>query len=331
MGGVGGRTAIDAAGRSTERPARRGGSRDGGSPHGGGLRRAEARAAWFFISPWLIGFLVFTAVPMGASLYLSFTEYDVLRPPKPVGLDNYQQLLGDPRLRISLWNSFFYTTLFVPLATVVALGLALLLDKVQRAAGFFRTVFYLPSLTPTVAVGALFLWILNPNIGLLNRALALFGIDGPAWTTDPTWIKPGLVLMSLWSLGGTVVIYYAALRGVPTNLYEAARIEGANAWQEFRNVTLPLISGAIFFTLIVNTIAALQIFDEVYTMYFGQMESGAASNAALFYVIYLFRQAFEFLHMGYASAMAWLLFVIIMILTVIQLRLSKRWVFYEGR
>lgn len=297
----------------------------------GALRRAEARAGWLFISPWLVGFLIFTAVPMIASLYLSFTEYDVLRPPHAVGLSNYQQLLVDPRIRISLWNSFFYAVLFVPLATITALALALLLDKVSRAAGLFRTIFYLPSLTPTVAVGALWLWILNPDIGLLNRGLALLGIHGPAWTTDPTWIKPGLVLMSLWSLGGTVVIYYAALRGVPHNLYEAVRIEGANAWQEFRHVTLPLISGAIFFTLVVNTIAALQIFDQVYTMYFGQMESGAASNAALFYVIYLFRQAFEFLHMGYASAMAWLLFVLIMILTVIQLRLSRRWVYYEGR
>lgn len=329
MGGVGRATSIDAAGRAPRRPAAR--RRGDGAPRGGGLRRAEARAAWLFIAPWVIGFVVFTAGPMVASLYLSFTEYDVLRPPKPVGLDNYAQLLQDPRLRVSLWNSFFYTALFVPLATLVALCLALLLDRVHRAAGFFRTVFYLPSLTPTVAVGALFLWILNPNVGLINRGLALVGIDGPAWTTDPTWIKPGLVLMSLWSLGGTVVIYYAALRGVPVTLYEAARIEGASAWQEFRHVTLPLISGAIFFTLIVNTIAALQIFDEVYTMFFGQMESGAASNAALFYVIYLFRQAFEFLHMGYASAMAWLLFVLIMLLTAIQLRLSRRWVYYEGR
>lgn len=305
--------------------------RGGPTPRGGGLRRAEARAAWLFISPWIIGFLIFTAVPMVVSLYLSFTEYDVLNPPKAVGLENYSKLLSDPRLATSLWNSFFYTALYVPLATAVALGLALLLTKVSRAAGFFRTAFYLPSLTPTVAVGALFLWILNPDIGLVNRGLELLGIHGPGWTTDPNWIKPGLVLMGLWSLGGTVVIYYAALMGVPKHLYEAARIEGAGAWQEFKLVTLPMISGAIFFTLIVNTIAALQIFDEVYTMYFGQMESGAASDAALFYIIYLFRQAFEFLHMGYASAMAWLLFAIILVLTLIQLRLSKRWVYYEGR
>jgi multiple sugar transport system permease protein len=184
--------------------------------------------------------------------------------------------------------------------------------------------------TPGVAVGALFLWILNPHIGLLNRGLEALGIPGPGWTTDPVWIKPGIVIMSLWSLGGTVVIYYAALQNVPRSLYEASRIDGASSWQQFRHITLPMISGAIFFTLIVNTIASLQLFTEVYTMYFGQMRSGTASTAALFYVIYLFRQAFEFFNMGYASAMAWVLFVIIMILTAIQLRLSKRWVYYEG-
>ena len=306
---------------------------DVNTPAGGraGFRRAEARAGWAFISPWIIGFLIFTAVPMLASLYLSFTEYDVLRPPRAAGLDNYAELISDRRLRLALWNSFFYTVLFVPLSIAIALGLSLLLDRVTRAAGFFRTVFYLPSLTPTVAVGALFLWVLNPSVGLLNRALALVGIDGPGWTTEPDWIKPGLVIMSLWSLGGTVVILYAALKNVPQTLYEAARIEGASAWSEFRHVTLPMISGAVFFVLIVNTIAALQVFDEVYTMYFGQMDSGAASSAALFYVVYLFRQAFEFLNMGYASAMAWLLFIVILIITLIQLRVSKSWVYYEGR
>ena len=275
--------------------------------------------------------MIFTALPMIASLVLSFTEYDVLRPPRFVGFENYQQLVQDPRLRQSIFNTFFYVALHVPLSTAVALGLALLLNRVVRAADFFRTVFYLPSITPGVAVGALWLWLLNPRIGLINRGLEFFGIPGPGWTTDPMWIKPGIVLMSLWSVGGTVIIYYAALRNVPNELYEAARLEGARAWHEFRFVTLPLISGAVFFTLIVNTISSLQIFAEVYTMFFGQMNSGAAESAALFYVIYLFRQAFEFLHIGYASAMAWLLFAITLILTLIQLRVSKRWVYYEGR
>lgn len=295
------------------------------------LANSEKWAGYIFISPWAIGFLIFTAGPMVASLVLSFTQYDVLRPAKFIGWENYQELIEDPRLRQSLINSFYYAALHVPLATLIALGLAQLLAGVSgRMAHFFRTVFYVPSVTPGVAVGALFLWILNPHIGLLNRALEAIGIPGPGWTTDPAWIKPGIVIMSLWSLGGTVVIYYAALQNVPRQLYEAARIDGASSWQQFRHITLPMISGAIFFTLIVNTIASLQLFTEVYTMYFGQMQSGTAGTAALFYVIYLFRQAFEFFHMGYASAMAWVLFVIIMILTAIQLRLSKRWVFYEG-
>jgi len=295
------------------------------------LAHSEKWAGYLFISPWAIGFLVFTAGPMLASLYLSFTEYDVLRPMEFIGWENYQELLEDTRLRQSLINSFYYTALHVPLATILALALAQLLAGVSgRMAHFFRTVFYVPSVTPGVAVGALFLWILNPHIGLLNRGLEALGIPGPGWTTDPVWIKPGIVIMSLWSLGGTVVIYYAALQNVPRSLYEASRIDGASSWQQFRHITLPMISGAIFFTLIVNTIASLQLFTEVYTMYFGQMRSGTASTAALFYVIYLFRQAFEFFNMGYASAMAWVLFVIIMILTAIQLRLSKRWVYYEG-
>jgi multiple sugar transport system permease protein len=179
-------------------------------------------------------------------------------------------------------------------------------------------------------VGTLWLWLLNPRVGLVNAGLSLLGIEGPGWTTDPNWIKPGIVLMGLWSVGSTVIIYLAALRDVPEQLYEASSIDGAGGWTQFRFITLPLISGSIFFTLIVNTIGALQIFAEVYTMFFGNMESSAASSAGLFYNIYLFRQAFEFLRMGYASAMAWVLFVIIMILTVIQIRVSRRWIYYEG-
>jgi multiple sugar transport system permease protein len=294
------------------------------------LQRQEMRAALAFISPWIIGFVLFTAGPMIFSLGLSFTNYDVLNPPKFIGFNNYQQLLTDPKLRLSLGNSFLYAILHVPLATIVALALALLLNRIGKAAGFFRTVFYLPSVTPAVAIGTLWLWLLNPRIGLVNKGLSILGIAGPGWTTDPNWIKPGIVLMSLWSVGTTVILYLAALRNVPNELYEAARIDGANAWQQLLRITIPMISGTIFFTLIVNTIASLQIFTEVYTMFFGNMNSGAASSAGLFYNIYLFQQAFKFLHMGYASAMAWVLFIIILILTVIQLRVSKRWVYYEG-
>lgn len=294
------------------------------------LQRRETLAALAFISPWFIGFLVFTAGPMIASLGLSLTDYDILHPPNFIGFANYEQLLNDPRLGLSLGNTVYYALLHVPLSIMIALALAMLLNNVGKASGFFRTAFYLPSITPAVAIGTLFLWLLNPRVGLVNKALALLGISGPGWTTDPAWIKPGIVLMSLWSVGTTVIILLAALRSVPQTLYEAAEIDGASQWAKFSRITLPMISGALFFVVIVNVISSLQIFTEVYTMYFGKQASGAASSAGLFYNIYLFRQAFEFLNMGYASAMAWLLFVIILILTLIQLRLSSRWVYYEG-
>ncbi len=296
----------------------------------GPLQRRETLAALAFISPWIVGFLIFTAGPMVASLGLSLSKYDILNPPKFIGLDNYRQLFSDPRLLISLMNSFYYAALHVPLSIIIALGLALILERVGKSAGFFRTAFYLPSITPAVAVGTLWLWLLNPHIGLVNRGLAVFGINGPGWTTDPAWIKPGIVIMSLWSVGGTVIILLAALRNVPRTMYEAAEIDGAGPWRKFRSITVPMISGTLFFVLIVNTIASMQIFTEVYTMYFGRMQSGAGSEAALFYVIYLFRQAFEFLNMGYASAMAWLLFVLILLLTALQIYFSKKWVYYEG-
>ncbi|RLP91957.1 MULTISPECIES: carbohydrate ABC transporter permease [unclassified Micromonospora] len=296
------------------------------------LARREARWAYLFLAPWIVGFLVFYAGPMIASLWLSFTEYDVINPPEYTGLDNYRELMSDPAVARSLGNTVYYTALHVPLVMVISLGLALLLKRVGRLQGFFRTVFYLPVMTPAVAVGILFLLLLNTQDGLINRALGLVGIDGPSWTTDPGWVMPGIILMSLWSLGSTVIIYLAALQNVPRDLYEAASIDGAGPWARFRSVTLPMISGALFFTLIVNTIASLQMFTEVYTMYFGNRETQNTfnSDAASFYVIHLFQEAFQFLHMGFASAMAWLLFVIILIITLIQVKLSNRFVYYEG-
>ncbi|MEU4473695.1 sugar ABC transporter permease [Micromonospora sp. NPDC023888] len=296
------------------------------------LARREARWAYLFLAPWIIGFLIFYAGPMVASLWLSFTEYDVINPPEYTGLDNYRELMSDPAVARSLGNTVYYTALHVPLVMLISLGLALLLKRVGRLQGFFRTVFYLPVMTPAVAVGILFLLLLNTQDGLINRALGLVGFDGPSWTTDPHWVMPGIILMSLWSLGSTVIIYLAALQNVPRDLYEAAAIDGAGPWARFRSVTLPMISGALFFTLIVNTIASLQMFTEVYTMYFGnrQTQNSFNSDAASFYVIHLFQEAFQFLHMGFASAMAWLLFVIILIITLIQVKLSNRFVYYEG-
>jgi multiple sugar transport system permease protein len=294
-------------------------------------RRRETTAAFGFLSPWIVGFLIFTAGPIIYSLYLAFTDYDIINEPEFVGTANFQQMIEDPRVKRALWNTFIFAVMKVPLTMITALALAMLLLRVGRAVGFFRTAFYLPVMTPAVAVGILFLLLFNGDFGIVNRVLAVFGIDGPNWTTDGPWVKPGLALMSLWALGGTVIIYLAALNNVPQDLYEAAAIDGASPWKQFRHVTLPMISGALFFTFIIQTIAAFQTFDEAYTAFFGNRATAAfSSDAALFYVIYLFQQAFQFFHMGYASALAWLLFVIIMIITAVQVRLSNRFVYYEG-
>lgn len=299
---------------------------------GGALRRSEQWWGYAFLLPWIVGFVVFTAGPMIASLVLSFTDYDAIpmTPDSFVGVANYQQMLDDPRVWLSLSNTLFFTILYVPLSMGLALGLALMLDRVVRGTGFFRTAFYLPNITPAVAVGALFLLLLNGQQGIVNQLLRSVGIAGPSWLNDRDWIKPGIVLMMLWSIGGTIVIYFAALRNVPRELYEAATVDGAGAWARFRSITVPFISGALFFTLIINTIAALQLFSEVYTMFFGRQTSGASERSALFYMIYIFRNAFEFKKMGYASALSWLLFVVIAVISIVQFRASRRFVYYAG-
>ena len=301
-----------------------------------GFRERETWTAYLFIFPWVIGFLMLTLGPMLASLYFSFTDYGIeqiagFEETKRVGLENYRQLLDDPKVQTSLVNTFTYTVMSVPAKMLVALGLAMILARITYAAGFFRTVFYLPDIMPPVAIGILILVLFNGSTGIVNKALGFIGIPGPFWTTDPTWIKPSLAIMSIWTVGGTMVIYLAALKAVPTHLYEAAAMDGAGPWRRFFNVTLPMISPALFFTFIVLTIAGLQTFTEVFTAYFGEGSTGAEDpDAALMNVVYLFRQAFEFFHMGFASAMAWLLFAIIMVVTVVQFVVSRRFVFYQG-
>ena len=296
-------------------------------------RRASRRntgSALLFLSPWIIGFLVFTAWPLIYSAYLSFTDYDVINDPTFVGFDNYARLLEDPKIALALANTAYFTFIQVPLYVLVSLVLALLLQRAGRSAGFFRTAFFLPKMTPPVAIGILFLLLFNGQNGLINTVLGWFGINGPAWTTDPAWVKPGLIIMSLWTIGASVIILLAALQNVPAELYESARMDGAGFWRQTWSITIPMISPAIFFIVIVNTIAGFQTFDEAYTAFFGAGNTTYSNDAALFYVIYLFQQAFQFLHMGYASAMAWLLFAIIMIVTAVQLIVSRRLVYYEG-
>jgi multiple sugar transport system permease protein len=296
----------------------------------GSTQRRETRAALLFISPWIIGFLVFTAWPVIYTGYLSFTDYDVINNPTFVGLDNFKELLEDPKIALALKNTFLFAVLSVPAQLLVSLALALLLNWAGRASGFFRTAFFLPKMTPPVAIGVLLLLLFNGQSGLINKMLGTVGIDGPAWTTDPSWVKPGLVIMSLWTVGGSVIILLAALRNVPQEMYDAARVDGASWLRQTWHVTIPMISGALFFVFIVDSIAAFQSFTEAYTAFFGSGNTTYSNDAALFYSIYLFQQAFEFLHMGYASAMAWVLFVIIMAITFVQIRVTKRFVYLEG-
>src|SRR4029453_970301 len=235
-----------------------------------GFRERETWTAYLFILPWVIGFLALTAGPMFASLYFSFTDYGVqqiagIEPTSRVGLDNYHELLNDPKVATSLKNTLIYTVMTVPAKMVVALCLALILARLAFAAGAFRTIFYLPDITPPVAIGIMILVLFNGSTGIVKRGLELIGSPRAFWTTDPTWIKPSLAIMSVWTVGGTMVIYLAALKAVPAHLYEAASIDGAGPWRRFFNITLPMISPALFFTFIVLTIAGLQTFTEVYT------------------------------------------------------------------
>jgi multiple sugar transport system permease protein len=290
-------------------------------------RAARERLEFYLaVSPWLLGFLGFTGGPILASFYFSFTEWNVLSPPKWVGLSNYVELLTiDPIFWVALYNTAFYTVGHVPLTFAVALAAALLVNQKVPLIPFFRTVYYLPTVTAGVAVSILWLWIFNPEFGLVNYALGLVGIQGPGWLFSKEWAKPALIFMSAWGFGEAMVILLAGLQGVPEQLYEAAKIDGANPLQEFRNVTLPMLSPVIFFVLIVSIINSFQVFTNVWVM-----TRGGPADATLMYVLQMYLKAFSDLKMGYTSAMAWILFVIVLALTLLQFRFARRWVYYEG-
>ena len=281
---------------------------------------------WFYIfaSPWIIGFVLFYLGPMIASAYLSLTNYSVLMPTRFVGLYNYEQMLQDESLRLAIWNTAYYTLFAVPLGAAVSLAVAILLNRRDiRGRSLYRSAFYIPSIMPIVALSILWIWLLQPRFGLINSFLGLFGIIGPNWLGDPAWSKLGLVLMSLTGIGFNMVIFLAALQGVPSHLYEAAELDGANGWQRFRNVTVPMISASIFYVLVIGLINSFQIFTQSYVM-----TDGRPADSTLFYVLYLYRHAFDYFKMGYASALAWLLFVVIIALTYVQFRTSEKWVYY---
>ena len=273
---------------------------------------------------------MFTAGPMIWGAILSFTDYSVVAPTHNVGLANYRAIGNDPYALLSLKNSFEMTAIYVPFEMGLALLFASMLAKLSRFDGFFRTVFYLPVMTPTVAIGGMYLLMFNGPYGLVDQFLGIFHIPEPYWLTDPNWIKPGIAAMLVWQVGGNTVLYLAAIKNVPQQLYEAAAIDGASAWRRFKDVTLPMISPTLFFTFIILTVYGLQVFDQIYTAFYNPSNAKISSDTSLMYVIYLFQQAFSYLHMGFASAMAWLLFGIIMVITAVQIVVSKRFVYYEG-
>ena len=297
--------------------------------------RSEDIWGHVFVGPWIIGFLVFTLGPFLASFYLSFTKYELYGMPQWVGLRNYRMLFsglldpagGDRKLWIALYNTVYYAFFALPLDLTVAFALALLLNTQVRARALFRTMFYIPAITPAVASAILWLWILNPTYGLVNVLLkSFFGIDpGPNWFGSTTWAKPALIIMSVWGIGNTIVIYLAGLQSVPTTLYEAAAIDGAGRWAQFRHVTLPQMTPSIFFTLVLGVIGSFQVFTPALVI-----TNGGPADATLFYLLHLYRNGFQYFKMGYAAAMAWFLFVIMVFFTIVQFRLATRWVYYEA-
>lgn len=281
---------------------------------------------WLFASPWIIGFVLFTAGPMLASLYLAFTEYDLLSPPRWVGFANFQTaLFDDPLVLHSLRITTVYAVVAIPLNIFIGFSLALLLNANIRGLALYRTIFYLPAILSGVAVALLWRWLFNAEFGLVNYVLSLVGITGPAWLGDPDWALSALIVMSLWNVGAGIVIYLAGLQGIPTELYEASHLDGANLWQRIRYITIPMMTPVIFFQLIIGIVQALQVFTQAYIM-----TQGGPQDATRFFMLYLYEHGFQFYNMGYASALAWIIFVYTLVLTLLVLRSAKSWVHYEG-
>ena len=294
------------------------------------------------LSPWIIGFTLFTAGPMVLSLYYSFTHYDLLTKPRWIGLDNYRFMFGngtihgqhesDPYFWQAVKNTVWIILVSVPLRIVFAMLTAMLLTRPKRGVNGYRTLFFMPSIAPTVGSALVFVYLLNPTTGPINQLLSKIpGVNAPLWFYDPTWAKPALIVLGLWGIGDAIVIYLAGLLNVPRDLYEAIAIEGANAWQRFRHVTLPMITPVIFFTLVIGMIDGFQYFDQAYVSSTTAGNSpGDPQGSLLFYGVWLYEQAFTYFHMGYASAMAWVLFIATMVPTAVLFATSRRWVHYGG-
>ena len=288
-------------------------------------RRREAVEGYLCILPWLLGFIAFTAGPMLASIWLSMTDYEILRPIHFIGLRNFARLARDPLFSKSLWNTAFYTALYVPLHLITALLAAVLLNTNVHGKGIYRVIFYVPSIMPAVANAFLWMWIFNPEYGLANALLHVFGLPPQKWLFSEELAKPSFVIMGLWGLGSAMIIFLAGLQGVDPVLYEAAEIDGATAWVKFWRITLPMLTPVLFFNLTMGIIGSFQVFTTAYIA-----TGGGPNNATLFYVLYIYRQGWEFAKMGYASALAWVLFVIVLLVTLLQFRVAGRWVYYEA-
>tara|TARA_Y100000814_G_C12318096_1_gene397280 strand:- start:420 stop:1295 length:876 start_codon:yes stop_codon:yes gene_type:complete len=280
-----------------------------------------------FLFPWLVGFIGYSIYPIIISLYYSFCQYDVLQIPMYIGFNNYYEILfNDPYFWKSISNTFFYTLFRVPSNIILSLIIAISINKISRGGSIFRTAYFIPSLVSGVALSVIWMWIFNPQIGLLNLILKFFGLSEPMWLQDPSWSKPALIIMSFWSAGGgRMLIFLAALRNIPPKLYEAFKLDGGNSFQSFFHITLPMISPIIFLWSIVEVIASMQVFTEAFIM-----TKGGPVDSTLFYNLYLYNKAFQDFNMGYASALAWLLLIITLIITSIQFKMSKKYVYYEG-
>ena len=292
---------------------------------GSSLRRQETIAGYITILPWFLGFLFFAIGPTIASFVLMFMKWEVLTPPTWAGLGNFQRLVADRLVLKSLFNTVYYTLLAVPLQLAAALFAASFLNVGVRGTNFYRTFLYLPSQMPLVASAILWFFIFSPTYGLANSFLGWFGIGAQKWLWDVDLVKPSLIIMATWGFGNAMIIFLAGLQGIPNTLYEAARIDGASVWRLFRHITLPMLSPTILFNLIIGIIGSFQVFTNVFIM-----TNGGPGNASLMLVLYIYRNAFQNFKMGYASILAWLLFCIVLIMTIIQFRLSQKWVYYEG-
>lgn len=298
-----------------------------------GIRKRERKVlitGLLFTSPWIIGFLVFQLYPIVTSFYYSMTEYNLFKAPEWVGLENYKNLLKDEKFFLSMYNTIYITVVGVVPHLAYALVMALLLNKKVKGQSIYRTIYFLPTLVPAVAGSLLWMWLLNSQYGFINIILSHVGITGPNWLVDPDWTKPSLVLMGFWGTGTITVMYLAALQDVPRMYYEAASIDGASKWRQFWTITFPFISPMTIFQLLMMLISSFQYFTEGMVFAEATQSTGGPENSLLFYSIYLYQQAFSFLNMGYASSMAWIMFLIVMLITMIILKTSAKWVYYGG-